>query len=170
MSLEDVQAVIASAKARGEGHLERYIRQRLPDASDEQVVETIEVAMEVIETIPVLLARAAQEARARNIESTVGPILEHAELYFLRPVDLIPEMTHGLAGLLDDSYLVLRIFQNLQKGPEPFLDWELDEPLAFLRALLGREIGAKLDTISLVAMQEVSQHVSLVWQQMAREA
>ena len=59
MSLEDVQAVIASAKARGEGHLERYIRQRMPDASDGQVVETIEVAMEVIETIPVLLARAS---------------------------------------------------------------------------------------------------------------
>jgi uncharacterized membrane protein YkvA (DUF1232 family) len=170
VSVEDVQAVIASAKARGEEHLERYVRNRLPDATDDQVAETVEVALEVIESIPVLLARAAQKSREKNLEGTVGPILNHAELYFLRPVDLIPEMTHGLAGLLDDTYLVLRVFQNLQKGPEPFLDWELDEPLAFLRTLLGKRIGEKLDSISVAAMHEVSQHVSSLWQQISREA
>ena len=100
----------------------------------------------------------------------VGPVLSHAEQYFLRPVDLIPEMTQGLAGLLDDAYLVLRILQNLDRGPEPFLDWDLEFPVAFLRSLVGDEIGRKLDTLSVAAMEEVSQQLNLVWDQVSHEA
>jgi uncharacterized membrane protein YkvA (DUF1232 family) len=170
MSLEDIQAVIASAKARGVDHLEDYIRDRAPDMSEDKVKETAEVALEIIESVPIFLARASQEARSRQMVRTVQPVLDHAEQYFLRPVDLIPEMTMGLAGLLDDTYLVLRILENLDRGPEPFLDWDLEFPLAFLRGLVGKEIGSKLDTISLTAMQEVSQQLSLVWDQVAADA
>ncbi len=58
----------------------------------------------------------------------VGPLLDHAERYYLQPMDLIPEMTQGLPGLLDDSYLVIRFIQHLDKGPEEFLDWDLEYP------------------------------------------
>jgi hypothetical protein len=170
MSLEDIQAVIESAKARGVNHLESYIRQRAPGMSEPKIQETAEVALEIIESIPIFLARASQEARSRKMVRTVQPVLDHAEQYFLRPMDLIPEMTMGLAGLLDDTYLVLRILQNLDRGPEPFLDWDLEFPLAFLRGLVGREIGSKLDTLSVAAMEEVSQQLSLVWEQVAHDA
>jgi len=170
MSLEDIQAVIASAKARGVEHLEGFIRHRVPGMPEAKVKETAEVALEIIESVPVFLARASQEARNRKMVRTVQPVLEHAERYFLRPVDLIPEMTMGLAGLLDDTYLVLRILQNLDRGPEPFLDWDLAFPLAFLRGLVGSDIGSRLDTLSVAAMQEVSQQLTLVWEQVAREA
>ncbi len=170
MSLEDIQAVINSAKARGTDHLEGFIRRKAPGMQEEKVHEAAEVALEIIESIPIFLARASQEARIRNMVKTVEPVLAHAERYFLRPVDLIPEMTQGLAGLLDDTYLVLRILQNLDRGPEPFLDWDLEFPVAFLRSLVGHDIGKKLDTLSLAAMEEVSQHLSLVWEQVAREA
>jgi uncharacterized membrane protein YkvA (DUF1232 family) len=170
MSLEDIQAVIASAKARGVGHLEGFIRHRAPEMPEAKVKETAEVALEIIESVPVFLARASQEARNRKMVRTIQPVLEHAERYFLRPVDLIPEMTMGLAGLLDDTYLVLRILQNLDRGPEPFLDWDLAFPLAFLRGLVGSDIGSRLDTISVAAMQEVSQQLTLVWEQVARDA
>jgi hypothetical protein len=79
-------------------------------------------------------------------------------------------MTMGLAGLLDDTYLVLRILRNLDRGPEPFLDWDLEFPLAFLRGLVGRDIGSKLDTLSVAAMEEMSQHLSLIWEQVSHEA
>jgi hypothetical protein len=137
---------------------------------DPKIQETAEVALEIIESIPVFLARASQEARSRKMVKTVQPVLDHAERYFLRPVDLIPEMTMGLAGLLDDTYLVLRILQNLDRGPEPFLDWDLEFPLAFLRGLVGTEIGSQLDTLSVAAMEDMSQQLALVWEQVAHDA
>jgi len=170
MSLDDIQAVIDSAKARGVDHLEGFIRQRAPAMSEAKVQEATEVALEIIESIPIFMARAAQEARSRQMVRTVQPVLDHAERYFLRPMDLIPEMTMGLAGLLDDTYLVLRILQNLDRGPEPFLDWDLEFPLAFLRGLVGKEIGSQLDSLSVSAMEEMSQSLSMVWDQASHDA
>lgn len=170
MNLEDIQAVISSAKARGREPLERYIRKRVPDASDEELREVADVAIEVIETVPVLLARAAQEAEERDLTKVVNPLLEHAGAYFLHPMDLIPEMTQGLAGLLDDTYLVLRILQNLNRGPEPLLQSELSEPLAFIRSLAGAEVVEKLDRDALRAAEEVEQELTVLWTTMARQA
>lgn len=157
MSLSDVQAVIDSAKSRGIDPLERFVRRRLPDASADQVQDATALALEIIESIPIFLARADQEARHRRIGPLVTPVLDHAKRYFLHPVDLIPEMTQGLPGLLDDTYLVLRVLENLDHGPERFLDWNLDHPLDFLRRLVGDDVARKLDARSLNAMQELSQ-------------
>ena len=128
MSISDVQAVIDSAKSRGTESLERVIRERLRGATDTEVRDATELALEIIESVPLFLARARQEAEERQLTSVVTPLLNHAEGYFVQPVDLIPEMTQGLAGLLDDSYLVLRILQNLDRGPDRFLDWDLGHP------------------------------------------
>ncbi|GMV08014.1 MAG: hypothetical protein AMXMBFR53_42890 [Gemmatimonadota bacterium] len=170
-SLTDIQAVIESAKARGGMEaLEKYIRRRLPEAEEAEVVEAAEVAVEIIDSIPIFLARARQEAAQRSLRSVVGPLLDHAERYFLQPVDLIPEMTQGLAGLLDDSYLLLRILENLDKGPEPFLDWDLQHPISFLRTLVGLEVSRKLDLIVADAMQQVSAHLNELWSRMSHQA
>lgn len=170
MSLEDIQAVIDSARTRGVASLERYVRRHLPEASEGEVEDVVDLTVEIIETVPILLARAAQEAEARNLEPLVNPVLAHAEAYFLQPVDLIPEMTHGLAGLLDDTYLVLRILQNLQRGPEPLLEEDLSYPTRFIRRLVGEDVGKKLDRASLAAMQEVQETLSRFWEQSAHTA
>ena len=118
--------------------------------------DATDLALEIIESVPLFLARAGQEAEQRQLTSVVTPLLNHAEWYFVQPVDLIPEMTQGLAGLLDDSYLVLRILQNLDRGPDRFLDWDLGHPLEFLRRLVGEEVARKLDARSMDAMQEIA--------------
>jgi uncharacterized membrane protein YkvA (DUF1232 family) len=170
-NLSDIQAVITSAKARGgTDALERYIRRRLPEAEDAEVKEAAEVAVEIIDSIPIFLARARQEAQERNLTSLVTPLLDLSERYFLQPMDLIPEMTHGLAGLLDDSYLVIRTLENLDKGPEPFLDWDLVYPAHFLRTLVGDDIARRLDAIALDAMRQVSAHLSEMWTRMSHRA
>jgi uncharacterized membrane protein YkvA (DUF1232 family) len=170
-TLADIAAIIESAKARdGKGALERHVAKTLPDASDKEVREAVEVATEIIDSIPVFLARARQEARTRSLESVAGPLLDQAELYFLRPLDLMPEMTQGLVGLLDDSYLVVRTLQNLDKGPQPFLDWDLDYPVRFLRRLIGGAVAKRLDDIALQKMREVSDQLSDTWIRMAHEA
>ncbi len=169
--LTDVQAVIDSAKARaGIDALERFIRKRLPEAEDAEIVEAAEVAVEIIDSIPIFLARAWQEADERHLISVAGPLLSLAERYFLQPVDLIPEMTQGLAGLLDDAYLVVRVLEQLDKGPQPFLDWDLDYPARFLRTLVGPTIARQLDAMAADAMEQVSEQLSELWTQMSHPA
>lgn len=171
MHLSDVQAVIESARTRGGmDALEKYIRRRLPEAEEAEVGEAAEVAVEIIESIPVFLARARQEADERGLHGIVGPLLNHAEQYFLQPIDLIPEMTQGLAGLLDDSYLFIRVLQHLDKGPEPFLDWDLEYPAQFLRSLVGVDVSRQLDAIVIDAMKQVSEHLNELWSRMSHEA
>jgi hypothetical protein len=169
--VSDVQAVIESARIRGGlDALEKFIRKRLPEAEDHEVKEAAEVAVEIIESMPIFLARARQEAAERKLQSVVGPLLDHAEQYFLQPMDLIPEMTQGLAGLLDDSYLFIRVLQHLDMGPEPFLDWDLEYPEQFLRTLVGADISRRLDEIAVGAMAEVSHHLNELWARMSHPA
>lgn len=170
MNLEDIQAVISSAKARGREPLVRFIEKRVPDASEEELQEVADVAVEVIETVPILLARAAQEAEERSLTNLVNPLLEEAEAYFLSPMDLIPEMTQGLAGLLDDTYLVLRILQNLNRGDEPLLQTDLTEPLAFIRNLVGPKVVEKLDRAAIQAAEQIEGKLTALWAEMGAEA
>jgi len=170
LNLASIQAVIESAKARGDEPLRKFVREGLPSATDAEVDEAVETAVEIIETVPILLASAAQEADERNMTVVVQPVLDHAERYFLAPMDLLPEMTMGLAGLLDDAYLVLKVLENLQKGPQPLLDWDLEYPLEFIRRLVGPKISRQLDAVAMAAMHEISESVNRVWQLMAHEA
>lgn len=170
MNLHDLRAVIASAKARGREPLDRFLREAIPEASDQEIEEAGDVAIEIIESIPLFLAAAEKAAKDRNLSVVVAPLLDRATRYFLHPVDLIPEMTQGLAGLLDDSYLVLRILKNLEQGPEPLVEWDLDYPIAFLKKLIGERISGQLDDMSLMAFQEVSGSVQELWQQMSHDA
>ncbi len=163
MNLEEIQAVIDSAKARGPDQLATYVRGRLPDASDVDVHDTAEVLLEIIESVPLVLAAAAREAEARNLAHIVQPVLDRATLYFLHPLDLMPEMTLGLPGLLDDTYLVFRILQVLEEGPEPLVEWDLDHPTALIRKLLEDSIGQRLDAISALAFEEVADDVRQSW-------
>ena len=170
MELGDIQAVIDSAKARGHEPLDRFIRGRLAQPMEGEVEEARDVCIEIIDAIPIFLARAKQEADARSLQHVVDPLLEHIARYFISPIDLIPEMTHGLAGLLDDTYLVLRILKNLDGGPEPFLDWELEEPILFLQGLVGSQISERLDALALEARQDAESKLFDLWEAMGAEA
>jgi len=168
MNLDDMRAVIESAKARDSGQLETFVRAMAPKATDAEVAEAVALAVEVVETVPVLLAQAAQAAEERHLGLVVMPLLEHAARYFVDPADLIPEMTQGMAGLLDDTYLALRILENLNRGPHALFDADFDEPLRFLRRLVGPDISRQLDSTSLYALQDVSTLVTRVWMEMGR--
>lgn len=170
-SIPDILAIIDSAKARGgTDALQRFVAKALPEAEEFEVEEASDVALEIIESVPVFLARARQAGREKGLASVVTPLLDHAERYYLQPLDLIPEMTQGLPGLLDDSYLVIRIIENLDKGPHAYLDWDLDYPARFLSRLMGAALTQRLDRIAEQAMDEVSAHLTELWARMAHEA
>lgn len=170
MNLAAIQAVIESAKARGTESLTKLIRTSLPEATEAEVYEATDTAVEIIETVPVLMATVAQEARDRNLSVVVQPVLDHAERYFLAPMDILPEMTMGLAGLLDDAYLVLKVLQHLQSGPQPLMDWDLEYPIQFIRRLVGDRVGRQLDAVALASLHQIGESVNQVWQLMAHEA
>ncbi len=163
MKLDEIQAVIDSAKARGPDRLAIYVRGRLPDVPEAEVLDTAELLLEIIESVPLVLAAAAQEAEDRGLGHVVQPVLDRATRYFLHPVDLMPEMTLGLPGLLDDTYLVFRILQVLEEGPEPLVEWDLDHPTKLIRKLLEDSIGQQLDAISSLAFAEVADDVRQSW-------
>ncbi|HAC07294.1 MAG TPA: hypothetical protein DCF71_15705, partial [Gemmatimonadetes bacterium] len=66
--------IIESAKARGgiEG-LRKFIAKMLPESEESEVAEAAGVALEIIESIPIFLAHARQEAQARKLGSVVNP-------------------------------------------------------------------------------------------------
>ena len=163
VNLEEIQAVIDSAKARGTDQLATYVRGRLPDASHTDVRDAAAVLLEIIESVPLILAATARGAEERNLAHVVQPVLDRAIRYFLHPVDLMPEMTLGLPGLLDDTYLVLRILQVLEEGPEPLVDWDLDHPTTLIRNLLEDDIGRQLDAMSALAFEEIIDDVRQSW-------
>ena len=163
VNLEEIQAVIESAKTRGTDQLATYVRTRLPEASDTDVNDAASVLLEIIESVPLILAAAAQGAQDRNLAHVVQPVLDRAFRYFLHPVDLMPEMTLGLPGLLDDTYLVLRILQVLEEGPEPLVDWDLDRPTSLIRSFLEEDVGQQLDAMSTLAFEEFADDVRQYW-------
>ena len=163
--LKDIQAVIDSAKVRDDGKLEEFIRRTSPTSTDEEVASTAKVAVEVVEMVPIVLASAAHAARELGLTSVVAPILDHATRYFVNPVDLIPEMTQGMAGLLDDTYLTFRILENLNRGDPPLMEAEFDVPLRFLRRLLGTDVSDKLDDASVFALEDVAARLSRGWRE-----
>ena len=163
VKLDEIQAVIDSAKARGTDHLTAYVRRRIPRASDQDVNDTTELLLEIIESVPLILAAAAQGAHEQNLSHVVQPVLDRAARYFLHPVDIMPEMTLGLPGLLDDTYLVFRILQVLEEGPKPLVDWDLQHPLTLIRNLLEDKVGRQLDAMSALAFEEVVDNVRQSW-------
>ena len=163
MNLDEIQAVIDSAKARGTDLLTAYVQGRLPDASERDVADTAEVLLEIIESVPLVLAAAAKGAADRNLGHVVQPVLDRAARYFLHPMDLMPEMTLGLPGLLDDTYLVFRILQVLEEGPEPLVEWDLDHPTSLIRSLIEDTVGQQLDAISALAFEDVVDDVRQYW-------
>jgi hypothetical protein len=170
-AVADIVAIIQSAKARdGRGGLERHVARTLPEATEAEVSEAADVALEVIESIPVLLARARQQSEALGLDTVIDPLLDRAERYYVQPLDLMPEMTQGLVGLLDDSYLVIRTLQNLDKGSRPFLDWDLEYPARFLQRLIGAPIVQRLDRIALDAIEELSTNLAQAWDRTAHRA
>ena len=83
MNLEEIQAVIESAEARGTDQLATYVQGRLPEASATEVQDAASVLLKVIESIPLILASATQGAEERNLahvlqvlDESPGPLVD----------------------------------------------------------------------------------------------
>jgi len=169
--LADVRAVIESARARdGEQALRAFIARRQTEATAAEIDESVARATAIIDGVPDLLERAHREAGERDVDHVVGPLLERAQRYFLKPIDLIPEMTQGLPGLLDDAYLVARTLEQLEYGDRPFLNGEVARMVPFLRDLLGDAVAERLDQIVRQEVTNLTDRFEASWDRTSHKA
>ncbi len=152
-----IEAVIDSAARRDEGRLKTYLRDRLPkQPTDEELEEACTTAMECIQLVPTVLKSVSLAGKEKGLSTSVEPLLQYVVTYFVAPIDLIPEMTQGLAGLLDDTYLALKLVHSLNQTEEPLEDANYELPLAFLESLIGSKVAQSLDNYTWEALKEIA--------------
>jgi uncharacterized membrane protein YkvA (DUF1232 family) len=69
------------------------------------------------------LAKAYALGHYRSIPWKALLLITGAILYFIMPLDLIPDLIPGL-GFTDDVGILLAIYQSLHEEVEKFLEWE----------------------------------------------
>ena len=70
------------------------------------------------------LVVAFGKGRYRDISATALVPMVAAAIYFLNPLDLIPDAIPGL-GLTDDWAILMWVYRSLQSEVEKFKTWEL---------------------------------------------
>lgn len=155
MQVDRIRAQIREAKdvERKTGTLVRAItelsRQNGTRVSALQVGKVIDFVTQYIEHAPDVLEKVAESARRNGTEADIRPLMDAIEEFFLAPDDIIPDQ-FGLAGLLDDAYLVYTLLQSFaneyktQSG-ESLWPIEADAANLFIRNLIGRPFVSLLD-------------------------
>jgi uncharacterized membrane protein YkvA (DUF1232 family) len=126
------------------------------------VAATVEVLTAYIHHVPAVLESASKAANEAGVQSDVQPMLDAVALYFVSPLDLIPDH-HGLAGLLDDAYLAHSVLQGLSEKYQAqsgmaFLPIDMSQVNAVVRLVIGEPVASQLDmavaaTLNLQAIQ-----------------
>ena len=96
-----------------------------------------------------MLETLQQEAAAAGHPTALRPLIEMATKYFLEPNDLIPEH-QGLAGVLDDAYLALRVIEVAsdylaRTHGRPLIATDLGPANKLVAHLLGPQITQLLE-------------------------
>lgn len=135
----EIRALIA--RCRGQGPMAQVLRSRLGAAAPErEVAEAAAFCREILDAVPLLIDRVREAAAGQGHGPLVEPMLAHAEAYFLRSADVLPEATLGEVGLLDDAWLALSIVRLIGRGGVGLVRVELAAPLNFLERVLGTEV------------------------------
>ncbi|WP_439578070.1 DUF1232 domain-containing protein [Elioraea sp.] len=135
-----IRTIIAQQRARAPGRvlLANAVRNRMgTGATAAEVDDALAFCREILDAVPTLLDRVRAAAQQQGLSALVEPMLEHAEAYFVNPVDVLPEAVFGELGLLDDAYLALNAIRMVQVEPNPLIRIDLAPPLTFLEQLLG---------------------------------
>jgi uncharacterized membrane protein YkvA (DUF1232 family) len=134
-----IRAIIAEHVGTGlaAGLLESTVRSRMAhDVSQVDVDNAVGFCRDIMNAVPVLIDRVREAADANGLTPLVEPVLQHAETYFVSPIDVLPEALFGETGLLDDAYLALSVITLLQTEDRPLLEIDLRPPLSFIEQLL----------------------------------
>jgi len=125
--------------------------------SKSQTDELVGFVRHYVELVPTLLEQVRSAAAKAGVGSSVAPIIEVAEQYFLAREDLMPDRL-GLLGLMDDAYLANSLMEDVasryrkHKGGTVW-PAEMSNANAAMRAMIGEPQVSALDAIRTNALQ-----------------
>lgn len=139
-----LQETIGKARLSHAESLERYVA-RATALEGPDLREAVERVMSIVEGVPDLFDRVADEAMTRGMALMIQPLLDHAVDYFRDPIDHAPESAYGMAGLLDDAYLALSVVNLIDENFGRMVESDVADQLTVLRNLLEPDLVAQLD-------------------------
>ncbi len=118
------------------------------------VDHAVEAVRGFIGSAPTVLEATMEAAREAGIEDQVRPIFETALSYMEEEGDFIPDSI-GLAGLLDDAYLIHGLMQEISERHRAMQGRSLLPPGTFdlmrdIKRLIGEPTATRLD-VAIVA-------------------
>ena len=123
-------------------------------AADTELEKAVDAIRGFIASAPTVLEATMRASREAGIEDRVRPIFETAFSYLEEEGDFIPDSI-GLAGLLDDAYLIHGLMQEISerhrvlKG-RALLPSEMFDLMPEIKRIIGEPTGTRLD-VAIVA-------------------
>jgi uncharacterized membrane protein YkvA (DUF1232 family) len=122
----------------------------LADLADEGV----QAIREFVQATPTVIESTMRAARNAGVVEQVAPIFETALSYMSETADFIPDRL-GLAGMLDDAYLIHGLMQEISERHRiltgtPLLPSNNFAMLPHIKRIIGEPIGTRLD-VAIVA-------------------
>lgn len=122
----------------------------LADLADEGV----DAIREFVQATPTVIESTMRAARNAGVIEQVAPIFETALSYMSETADFIPDRL-GLAGMLDDAYLIHGLMQEISERHRiltgtPLLPSTHFAMLPHIKRIIGEPIGTRLD-VAIVA-------------------
>lgn len=147
----------AIAHERRTGTLARLVvtalQKRYPSESESELTARTEAVVEAIrgyvESMPEVVDAAMAAAEAAGVRESIEPMFATALAYVNEELDFIPDRL-GLAGLVDDAYLVHNLMQEMSQRHRALTGKDLVPPTTFelsqrMRRLIGEPTATRLD-------------------------
>lgn len=134
------------------------LRKARPDADggtvDRLAGDGVEVIRGFIESAPTVIEATIQAAEEAGVVEQVLPIFETALSYLHEEIDFIPDSL-GLAGLMDDAYLIYGLMQEISERHRVMTGSSLLPSATFaemqdIKRLIGDPTATRLD-VAIVA-------------------
>jgi uncharacterized membrane protein YkvA (DUF1232 family) len=138
---------------------------------DAEVDRVVGAVRAYVRAMPELVDATLDAAAHRGVSDQVKPIFDTAVAYINEDVDFIPD-AHGLAGLVDDAYLVHGLMQEISRRHNtltgtPLLPESWFAPSQQIRRLVGEPTATRLD-VAVVAFARAQNVRDVVEQIVAR--
>lgn len=130
LSEEEVQARFDKSKEKAKKILENRDKMDRFLERLEKKLKHIPVVGGILSEIPVLIALVKAFIEKRYLEIPIGSIIAivGALIYFLSPIDLIPDLLPAI-GLVDDAAVLTLAFKLVHDDVKEFKDWrEKNQP------------------------------------------
>lgn len=168
MNIDDIKAQVEKALAHEArtGELATHIRTTLGDKGDDARVQSLVGTLrEFVSSMPAIIESTLAAADAAGAKEFVEPVFGRALSYLSEEGDFIPDEI-GLAGLLDDAYIVRELMQELSHRHRmvtghPLIPNDMGAVNQRVRRMIGEPTATRMDAaiIAFARRQDVRETI-----------